>query len=365
MPQLTLLAGQLGFGGAERQLYALAAGLRDHAFSIKVATLNPQASDYWEERLRDNGIEVQPIPRGNVLKRARHIRRAIGGANIVHSFHFFVNGYVPLANRFPRRPSVGGIRFGSRSHIDAIPSGLWRRLCLRGCDVLVCNSLSAARMLQENYSRLPQVEVIYNGVPCYSEPEIAAMHSDGLDRLQESGDSLLIGFVGRLDENKNLTLLLRALARLDPRFSDFRLFVIGDGPLRARLAEESVALGLESRTRFLGSQSGIESLIAAFDVLCLPSKSEGMPNVLMEAGSLGVPVVATNVGGVPEIVSDEVTGLLAEPDDEVELAQQLYRCFTSSELRVRLGRAGREHMQRGFSIPQMVTAYARLYERLL
>jgi glycosyltransferase involved in cell wall biosynthesis len=220
-------------------------------------------------------------------------------------------------------------------------------------------------MLHENYKRLPQVEVIYNGVPRYSEQEIAALRAEGLSRLQETGENVVIGFVGRLDENKNLSLLLRALGKLYPRFSDFRLIVVGEGPLRGRLVEEAAELGLQSRVHFLGSHSGVEPLIAAFDLLCLPSKSEGMPNVLMEAGALGVAVVATNVGGVPEIVSDEATGLLALPDDEAGFAHRLLRCLTSLELRTRLGRAGREHMQRAFSIPQMVNAYARLYERLL
>lgn len=332
---------------------------------IKVATLNPQAGDYWEERLRDDGIEVRPIPRGNVLTRSRHIRRAIQGADVVHSFHFFANGYLPLTNRVPRRPSVGGLRFGPKSRIDEIPSRLWRGLCLRGCDVLVCNSLAAARMLHENYGRLPPVEVIYNGVPYFSDQEISDMKVAGKHRLQEADENVLIGFVGRLDENKNVSLLLRALARLYPRFSDFRLIIVGDGFLRGRLVEETFALGLQSRVRFLGAQTGVESLIAAFDVLCLPSRSEGMPNVLMEAGALGTPVVATNVGGVPEIVSDEETGLLALPNDEAGLAQQLYRCLTSLDLRTRLGRAGRERMQRAFSMPEMLNAYTRLYERLL
>ncbi len=364
-PKLTLLTGQLGFGGAERQLYALATGLRDRGFSVKVATLNPQAGDYWEERLRDDGIEVLPIPRVNVLARARHIHRAIQDTDLVHSFHFFANGYLPIANRVPRKPSIGGLRFGSRSYVDVIPSRLWRRLCLRGADVLVCNSLAGAGMLRENFGRLPQVEVIYNGVHCHSEAEIVAMKADGLRRLQTSGEQVVVGFVGRLDENKNLSLLLRALARLHPRFPDFRLIVVGDGPQRDQLVEEADNLGLRSSVRFLGSQSDVEPLIAAFDVLCLPSRSEGMPNVLMEAGALGTPVVATNVGGVPEIVSDEETGLLIPPDDEAGLAGQLDRCLASPELRSRLGQAGRQRMQRFFSIPQMVDAYTRLYERLL
>ena len=174
-------------------------------------------------------------------------------------------------------------------------------------------------------------------------------------------DSTLAGTVARLNPVKRLDVLLRAAASLD----DVHIVIVGDGPERARLASLAQDLNVADRATFAGRQDNVPEWLAALDIFVLTSDWEGMPNAVLEAMAAGLPVVATAVGGTPEVVVDGVTGLLVPPRDPDALARAIVRLLRDPQLRQDMGRAGRERVERHFSVYKMVRATEALYDELL
>jgi glycosyltransferase involved in cell wall biosynthesis len=177
-------------------------------------------------------------------------------------------------------------------------------------------------------------------------------------------EHLVIGTVGRLDPVKDQVGLLKAFSRLtdDPRAF---LLIVGDGPCRQELEATIGALGLGDRVRLLGERDDVPAVLSAMDVFVLCSVGEGISNAILEAMATGLPVVATRVGGNPELVTDGSTGFLVEPRSPAGLAARLRRYLEDPMLPAHHGRAAREHAEAEFSLERMVGAYEQLYDRLL
>jgi sugar transferase (PEP-CTERM/EpsH1 system associated) len=176
--------------------------------------------------------------------------------------------------------------------------------------------------------------------------------------------SVVIGTVGRLDPVKDQLGLLRAFYRVA---GDSRavLLIAGDGPCRMELDATVSALGLGERVHLLGERDNIPQVLAALDVFVLASVGEGISNTILEAMATGLPVVATRVGGTPQLVVDGATGLLVEPRSPAALAATLRQYLEDPALAARHGRAARERAELEFSQERMVGAYEQLYTRLL
>lgn len=169
--------------------------------------------------------------------------------------------------------------------------------------------------------------------------------------------------VGRLAEPKDFSTLVAAFAHLAPGTA--RLRVLGDGPQRAGLETEIAAYGLTDSVELTGEVSDVGSRLAESDVFVLSSRSEGMPLSALEAMAAGLPVVATDVGGLHEIVADGETGVLVQPGRPDELAQALGRLVGDAELRRTMGEAARRRAEERFSLPRWRAAHLELYRRLL
>jgi glycosyltransferase involved in cell wall biosynthesis len=147
--------------------------------------------------------------------------------------------------------------------------------------------------------------------------------------------------------------------------SDVRLQIVGEGPLRARLEQESAALGLKEHVGFLGplSQTDVATALRKSRALVLPSLSEGMGLVVLEAMSCGLPVVASDVGGIPELVADGETGFLVRPGDEETLAERLLWVLRHREEAVAMGSKGREQVEERFSTRAHADGYRQLFDK--
>ncbi len=167
---------------------------------------------------------------------------------------------------------------------------------------------------------------------------------------QHTGRGTRLVFTGRLSEMKGLPIVFEAIARLRRDWPDLVLSLAGDGPDRDLLASRIQALGIQDHVRMLGYRSSeqIRDLLRESDVFVLPSFAEGVPVVLMEAMAGGVPVVATRIAGIPELVEDDVSGLLVPPGDPDCLAAAIERLVADAALRDRLGQAGRAVIERDF-----------------
>jgi glycosyltransferase involved in cell wall biosynthesis len=140
-----------------------------------------------------------------------------------------------------------------------------------------------------------------------------------------------------------------------------RLVIVGEGPLRGELEKLAAEVAPPESVSFAGYQAEPERWLAEMDVFALTSRSEGLPVSILEAWAAGVPVVASAVGGVPELIADGETGLLFPPGDEAALADCLERLLADRGLAERLARAGRERVEREFSLARMAETYQRLY----
>lgn len=211
---------------------------------------------------------------------------------------------------------------------------------------------------------LPQDKmfVIYNGV----ETETASMKTRGQAR-QELGlplDALVVGAVLRLESVKGVDDLLRAFARVEVRHPVW-LAIVGDGTEREALFALSKELGIAQRVFWAGQRNQASRLIPAFDLFVQPSRHEGMPNAVLEAMASALPIVATAVGGTPEVVVDGESGLLVPAGDLDAMAAAITRLLGDVELRHRMGQIGKQRVERFFSVEQMVLKTEQLYTNTL
>jgi sugar transferase (PEP-CTERM/EpsH1 system associated) len=195
------------------------------------------------------------------------------------------------------------------------------------------------------------------------------------DRFQPRQDQraagrreFVIGTVGRIQDVKNHAGLIDAFIRLRemlPAQRDrLRLAIVGNGPLLGMISEKVRAAGLQDAVWLPGSRTDIAELMGGFDVFALPSIAEGTPVTILEAMATGLPVVASRVGGIPEVVEDQLTGLLTPPGDPLALAEALAVYVRDPVLAARHGAAGRARVERSNSVAAMVAGYARLYDTL-
>lgn len=181
--------------------------------------------------------------------------------------------------------------------------------------------------------------------------------------------TLLIATVGRLDAVKDQAGLIdafRILCASNPEAgARLRLAIIGEGSQRPNLEQHIARLDLGRQVRLLGNREDVAALLAECDVFALSSVAEGIPLTVLEAMAVGLPVAATDVGGVGEVVIDNMTGTLVAPSDPAALASALDRYVRDPDLRLQHGRSGCERAQNQFSLPAMVSAYIALYDELL
>jgi glycosyltransferase involved in cell wall biosynthesis len=171
-------------------------------------------------------------------------------------------------------------------------------------------------------------------------------------------------FVGRLTEQKGIDVFLRAIKMLPGQSGAFRVWLVGDGPLRSELEQYVAKENLGSIVQFLGYRSDVPEILQASDVFVLPSRYEAMPISLLEAMAAGLPCVVTSVGDNAKIVEDGTTGIVVPPENPEALATALRKMLADSEMRQAMGEAARKKAQE-YSVERMAARIAEVYEELL
>ena len=236
-------------------------------------------------------------------------------------------------------------RIDEGASVGNTPIAVW------GADAVIAVSRSVALQV----ARFNPI-IVYAGV---SMPREEA-------RIQRSASELIvIGTACRLVPLKGLDDLLRAVAALRSEFANLRLEIAGQGPMQEDLKCEADRLGFAEQVSFLGWRRDLGSILRTWDIFAMPSLDEGLPIVVLEAMAKGLPVVATSVGGLPELVEDGRTGYLVPPHDPLALARRL-RCLILDPERRRIqGAAGRERVRNWFSADQMVGQITAIYDTLV
>jgi glycosyltransferase involved in cell wall biosynthesis len=184
-------------------------------------------------------------------------------------------------------------------------------------------------------------------------------------KLGLAPERFLIGAVGRLSAEKGFDILIHTVDQLLHRGEDLELVIVGEGAEKPRLQGLITSLGRSDRIHLLGYRSDMVSLYEAMDVYALSSLREGLPNVLLEAMAVEVPVVATRIAGVPRLIRAEENGLLVAPGSTEDLIQALTRLVRDEELRRRFRQAGRKTVETGYSFAGRMRKIQTLYDNLL
>lgn len=205
-----------------------------------------------------------------------------------------------------------------------------------------------------------KVEVAYNGVVV---PDLAPSRSEIREELSIPDDAGVVSMLSRLDENKGCDLFIEAAARLDGAL--FLLAGSGKPSFVRSLKSRVHELGLAERFVFLGRRSDPWRIMAGSDVVVVPSRLEAFGRSAAEAMALGIPVVGSDAGGIPEVVEHGVTGLISPSGDSAALAAAVAELLENAELRTRMGEAGRRRVQENFTIERVCSNYIAIYEDLL
>lgn len=357
----------LGAGGSERFLRNLLENLPRGACEIDVLQLAaPPATPVGT--LAASNVHLLHRPIGAIYGRAgllalARVRRMVrsGHYDVVHSQHEksdLINALLPHGRRAPRllsnRRDMG---FQKSARVRWLMQKLDRRF-----DRIVAPSQAILDAL--THAHAARMTCIPNGV---DTRRFAPVGPETRTRLREDlgcapGD-LVIGCVAGLHPVKRHVDLVDAFARVHSQLPQARLLLVGEGRMRDVIETRIAALGLHGVVRLVGERRDISRVLPAFDVFALVSESEGMSNAILEAQSCGLPVVATRVGGNPELVGADC-GVLVEPHDPPALAQALLELLPDAARRIRLGATARARVRARHSLHAMAAAYLNLYREL-
>ena len=366
---LALCITELEVGGAEKCLVELAIRLDRARFSPTVYCLaaepTPERSQL-AERLRQAGVDTHFLGGRSVVSFPKVLRRLTAlfraqRPELVQTFLFHANFVGALAARRAGVPKVvWGIRVAEREHRWHLRLARWTS---GRVDRHVCVSQAVAEF-SHIHGKLPRerLAVIPNGVDLKRFAQAPAADLTALGVPQ--GQSVLV-FIGRLDAQKGLPWLLKAAPYLLERAPRHDLLIVGEGKQRDTLHKLCVRLNIAERVHFAGWRDDIPNILAASDLLVLPSRWEGMPNVLLEAMAAGKPVVATDAEGVSEILGPMACDQLVPRDDSQAFITRTAAILRDHQLAAELGGANRAHVAAHFSLERMENRYEELYEELL
>lgn len=352
-----------------KHIHSLAKGLARAGYKLVFAS--PEGA--FREELEREGFCVTVVPLRGMphpiddyfcIKKISYLLKK-EKIDIVHT-HGYRAGWVGrVAARLAKTPVVVHTVHSSLLH-NPWPrwqANLFLRLdgyLARFTDQIITVSNDLRRELIEQGKVPPAlVTTIYNGLRFNDD---AGLINDVRKELGIPREALLVGTVARLAPQKGISLLIKVAGRLKDR-ADVRFVVVGDGPLR-RMAEYEAEL-LGAPVVFTGFREDIPAVFKAMDVFVLPSLTEGLPYVILEAMASGLPVVATRVGGISEVISDGKTGVLVSPGSEEALVEGLIRLLEDENLRRNLGEAAREHVKHNFREEIMIREVLNVYDKLL
>jgi glycosyltransferase involved in cell wall biosynthesis len=374
--RVTYVIPSLEIGGAERQLVKLANNLDRRCFQPAIvcvgahpAVLDEVAGDVRVRCLRMGEIgghaRLRRLARGVLLAPAVFFDLALHRPEVVHAYLPAAYVVAGLAARVLRiRAVVAGRR--SLLGIEAYRHGVWRRLAglaNRTIDLHVCNSEAARQMtMSTEWVPAARTAVVHNGIqlPDLSLQLPSPPATWGLGRRQLCGVSL-----ANLIWHKDHEVLLRATAEVVRSCPGFRLVLIGDGPERGRIERLVGELRLGPNVVLAGRVPLASRFLRSFHFSALASVQESFPNAVVESMAAGVPVVATRVGGIPELVREGVDGLLVPAREPRQLAAAMLTLLREPGLADRLGRSARERIGETFTVEKMTRKTENHYLRLL
>ena len=345
-------------GGTERQMIELVRRLDPNRWAVHLACFRPCGS--WFERAAQAALSVAQFPltslrRPSVLGHARAFAEWCRARRIaiVQTTEIYSNSFALPAAALARVP----VRIGSRRELNPDKTRAqiaMQRAAYAFAHHLVANSSAAAARLELERVPRRKISIVPNGLDLRLFTPRPAR-----GRMRQ------VIVVANLRPEKGHDVLVEAAANVVLRFPDARFDIVGDGPERRRLAERTRALGIEHAFTFHGHRDDVPACLAAADLFVLPSRSEACPNAVLEAMAAGLPIVASGVGGIVELIHDNRTGLLVAPDNPPALCRRICELMANPARASQIGAAARAEALARYSFDRMVDAFDRLYLREL
>lgn len=366
--RIVLLSTSMGMGGADQLVLSAAQELRSRGHEVLLVSLTSLGPMGLEARSLGIPTESLEMPRGfpdpRGLVRLTRLVRA-WRPDVIHSHMVHANLMARAMRLFVRVPALV-------STIHNIYEG--GRLLMAGYrltndladQMTIVSQAAADRFVREGIVPADLLRVIPNGVDTDQFRDVPASARDSLRRSLGLEHQFVWVAVARFETSKDHPTMLRAFARVRERYPETVLLLVGQGSLRAETEALARGLGLGRGVQFLGVRRDVPELMSAADGYLMSSAWEGMPVVLLEAASAGLPIVATSVGGNDEVVCNEESGFLVPARDPDALGQAMVRLIELSAAQRRsMGERGREHVRIRYGLSRMVGEWEDVYREVL
>ena len=355
-------------GGTERQVANLALRIDSSRFDLHLACLRNSG-----ELLRE--LESLDVPRPEFqigplyafktcwqgIQFARYIRKNL--IQIVHSYGFYPNVFAIMATKLAGKSLVIASIRDMGDGLTPAQARIQKFVCKWADCVLVNADAIRERLISRGYNPA-NIVVIRNGITL-SRFEKKERSGQLRQELNVPASARIVLVFCRLNQLKGVEYFLEAAVVVAGRFPDVQFVIAGDGANRRELEEKAAGMGLAGRIVFAGFRCDVPELLSETTLSVLPSLSEGLSNSLLESMAAGIPVVAARVGGNPEVVEHEATGLLVPARDSAALADAMGRLLENPELAVQFGQAGIRRVAELFSVEKSVGETEHLYQSLL
>ena len=355
----------LNFGGLEKMVCDLALNLKERNFDIFFCCYDTLG--FFNDHLSSKEIPVIYLPRKQ-------------GIDFFYPFKLFslikekkidiIHAHNATAWFYSFWASIlSGIPLVYTEHDRSFPSPLRLKILhyfLGKYTHAIVAVSKAVKNNMERYEHIKNIKVIYNGIdpflfyPATPEEKILKKRQLGLDE-----NDFVLGNVGRMDYWKNQRILIEILPDLKKLFPKIKLVLVGGGEEEDNLKSLAIKKRINKDVLFLGKRGDVNEILKAFDLFVFPSLTEGLPLVVIEAMATGLPVIASSVGGIPELIVHGENGFLVSPSNKDEIKKAIINLIENSDLRIKMGEAGRIIFKNHFSLPNMVENYIKIYKKLI
>ena len=372
--RLLWLIDSLTLGGAESLAAAFAAACDRRRMEVQVCFLKRIGGNPFEDTLRARGVRCTSLEARN-LRDVRAFRRLVRlirdeGVDLLHAHLTYAVIWGVLASRITGRPCVATLHVPPAEEPAWTRPGVRERLMGVLLDRWSAAVIAVSGAVRDAYVSAGRVDpakiaVVHNGIDCEAFAPDSRRRGAARRQLGLAPETLVVLTVSVLREGKGLDVLLQAARAVVASVPNAVFMVAGDGPssdaLRARAAE----LGLSERVRWLGFRRDVPEMLAAADLFVLPTLRDALPTALLEAMAAGLAVVASETGGIPEIVEVPGLGRLVPPSDPDALARAITHLLRRPEERAAMGAAARDHVRARFSTRAWIERLEGVYGRAL
>lgn len=359
-------------GGTEKALFDLSTSLDKTEYEIRVVSLKKKG--WMAEELEKKGVEVISLG----LKEGSSLLGLLSSIFLIFKVAWFLRKTKPeIIHTFLFRANLIG-RIGARlAGVPAVISSLrtieeekrYQFFFEKITSPMVDKYIAVSEKVKEHAITQLQISpdrivTIYNGV----EPKEAEGEPDPdliKKELKITTQERVIMIIGRLRKEKGHIYLIEAINLVRKKIPEIKLIIIGEGEERKKLIKRVTQLSLSNKVIFTGARRDVPALLKIAELVVLPSLWEGMPNCLLEAMNAGKPVVATNVGGIPEVVLDGITGLLVPPANPVALGEAIIKVLSSKDRAEAMGLMGKKRVNECFSLEKSIKATEAVYQEIL